>query len=186
MLAKIKGATWSSPKIVGHSRSWSTITSKYRGQAKFYLKIANSEDHFSIKIVTETILSPNGLESHKIVTKIVPEDRDHAPFLDSRWSSVTRSWAKVIVLHKILIKIVRQNVPMIFATILVKNVLKIVNEDREWCCIHSCINIFNTWLNKFIRRRDWWINCGLLNLIGYLNQTRINWLDSIESTDFTF
>ena len=107
-------------------------------------------------------------------------------FFDSRWLSVTRSWAKVVVLHKILIKIVRQNVPKIFATILAKTVLKIVNEDREWCCIHSCINIFNTWLNKFIRRRDWWINCGLLNLIGYLNQTRINWLDSIESTDFTF
>lgn len=93
-------------------------------------------------------------------------------FFDSRWSSVTRSWEK--------------NVPKISATILAKTVLKIVNEDREWCCIHSCINIFNTWLNKFIRRRDWWINCGLLNLIGYLNQTRINWFDSIESTDFTF
>ena len=127
MLAKVKDATWSSPKIVGHSRSWSTISSKDRGQTKLYLKIANSEDHFSIKIVTETILSQNGLESHKIVTKIVPEDRDHAPFFDSRWSSVTRSWAKVVVLHKILIKIVRQNVPMIFATILVKTVLKIVS-----------------------------------------------------------
>ena len=48
-------------------------------------------------------------------------------FFDSRWSSVTRSWAKVVVLHKILIKIVRQNVPMIFATILAKTVLKIVS-----------------------------------------------------------
>ena len=55
----------------------------------------------------------------------------------------------------------------------------------QGCSILSWIYIFNSWLDQFIRRCDWWIGRSLLYLIGYLNKTRVYRLNSIQSTDFT-